>query len=72
MLQSSVAGMLGHLPHGSHAGDETWALIFPEDAEVGGVLADLVGRDPIGDGKRSFLVRGDVVVVLQQVDIGPL
>jgi hypothetical protein len=43
----------------------------PDHAEVRGIMRDLVG-DTIGNGKRPLLIGLNLIIILEQIDIGPL
>jgi hypothetical protein len=45
-------------------------LVFPDDLKVRGITRELVAST-IGDGKRLFLIRLNVSIILQQIHIGP-
>lgn len=66
-LLRSASGSRGF----SHASDKTRTLVFPDHSEVRGIFRDLVATT-IGDGKRPCLIGLDLIIILEQIDIGPL
>jgi len=54
-----------------HTGNKTGALVFPDDVEVRSIASNSLAS-MIGDRKRLRLVRLHLIIVLQQIHIGPL
>ncbi len=52
-----------------HAGNEAGALVFPDDLKVRSITREPVACT-IGDGKRLFLIRLNMIIILQQIHIG--